>query len=449
MSTESDENVGQNGSAIETAAANSSRPRKRTFSRLSAMVVTSCLLVIVYVCCNKNKTVVVPGTVSPTGIPQEVSPTITKDITTATVNTKSRSLLFGADEDEEALLEKIRRKVQPVPLLFAPPSSVVDGNSDGDGTPATKNPVLQNHQVLHLHHMKTGGTSIDHLLRCAIDRLVNEVQWDVPYYSIHECSRKRFASCLSDDANECRKYMGDASIMSYCAALKYLGTFGWWDETKNANQNIKAFTVLRNPVDRVWSMFRFQTKSCYSCTPLLEIYEKIESNDTSHFDPLCLAQLQNHEVANLLSSTDWPVSPESLDIDDSIQQAMIAEAVENMKTFFTVIGLTEELPATARTLGRVFPWLNTTLDDPKVFGEHRIQTACVLTHDNQSPSNNRCIPGATRADPATHWELPNHPDEETIAAIRKYNQMDIALYEAAVQYFELQQRAIESGEEEG
>jgi hypothetical protein len=47
--------------------------------------------------------------------------------------------------------------------------------------------------------------------------------------------------------------------MSYCAPLKDLPAFQW-DSTK---ENIHAITVLRDPVDRVWSMFRFQTKGCY------------------------------------------------------------------------------------------------------------------------------------------------------------------------------------------
>lgn len=435
MSTAPKNSPQQDESSTEAIAG----PR-RTMSRTSVSVTTTCLLLIVYACCNKNKTGV-PGMPSPGGIP-EVSPPITAATTTA--NAKSRSLLLGEGEDEEALLEKIRQKLKPVMLQFAPSDG---GNDNNDGE--TAKPIIQAHQVMHLHQMKTGGTSIDHLLRCALDRMRNELQWDVPYYSIHECSRKNFAACLSDDTHDCRKRMDDAAIMSYCSALKYLETFGWWDETKNAEQNIKAFTVLRNPVDRVWSMFRFQTKSCYNCMPLVEIYEKIEANDTSGFDQLCLAQLQNHEVANLLSSTDWPVTPESQDIDESIQQAMVAEAVENMKTFFTVIGLTEELPATARTLGLVFPWLNATLDDTELFGEHRVKTECLLQHDNQSPSNNRCIPGETPQQPSTHWNLPNHPDEATVAAIQKHNQLDIALYESAVQYFELQQRAMEWGEEEG
>lgn len=57
--------------------------------------------------------------------------------------------------------------------------------------------------------------------------------------------------------------------MSYCAPLKDLPAFQW-DSTKD---DIHAITVLRHPVDRVWSMFRFQTKGCYKWyAPYIELF---------------------------------------------------------------------------------------------------------------------------------------------------------------------------------
>jgi hypothetical protein len=320
---------------------------------------------------------------------------------------------------------------------------------------------------------QTGGTSVDHMLHCAMKRLENEANYAVPYYSIHECSRTRFARCLSNSTDTCRSSMSDAAIMSYCSALKYLDTFGWWNSGNNvrnfpnSNDRINAFTVLRHPVDRVWSMFRFQTLHCYKCTNLTEIYDLIDQKKTgedSGWDALCLAQLQNHEVANLLSS-DWSKFTGEggfvTQVDDpDVANAMVLEAVSNMKSFFTVLGLTEEIVETARILGVVFPWLNTTIEVDVEIKEQdengtdivtktikqTAKTACPLPHDNSSPSNNRCIDNGPGV-PSTHWELPKHPDQATREAIEKHNAMDIQLYEAAVQYFELQRRAIESGED--
>merc|ERR1712151_1196172 len=108
--------------------------------------------------------------------------------------------------------------------------------------------------------------------------------------------------------------------MSYCAALKYLEEFGWW-HNGNEENSVKAFTVLRHPVDRVWSMYRFQTKNCYQCIPLKEIYEKIDNDEDTGLDALCLDQIRNHEVNNLLS-TEFPLKPsEIVDTDNNDEHA--------------------------------------------------------------------------------------------------------------------------------
>lgn len=355
------------------------------------------------------------------------------------------------DEDstkEDALIERIAQKLEPVALRFF--DDFVKENEEGGSvevgeitTTKTKNEggdgedqkrTMVPHQFLHLHHMKTGGTSIDRLLRCSMDRLKKEANYDVPYYSIHECSRSRFATCLTDPENSCRTRMEEASVMSYCSALKYLDEFGWWHNNNEDNQ-IKAFTVLRHPVDRVWSMFRFQTKNCFKCLPLKEIYQNLENGEDSGLDKLCLDQLQNHEVNNLLS-TEWPLEVSELDAEHNEDHSelafkMVQEAIDNMKDFFTVIGITEELPATATILGKTFPWMNLEGSD-----EHQTTSECPLPHANASPKNNRC------GEKNTHWDLPDKPDQETYDLIAKHNTFDMELYEAAVSYFDLQKRAL-------
>jgi hypothetical protein len=220
--------------------------------------------------------------------------------------------------------------------------------------------------------------------------------------------------------------MDKSAIMSFCAPLRHLEPFGWTEKS------IAAMTVLRHPVDRVWSMFRFQTKMCFNCKNLTDIYDWIDSGTTDGFDSLCLAQLQNHEVENLLTS---PI--DSFNSDEE----MVAEAIENMKSHFTLVGLTNELGATSEMMGQVFPWLALELPGTS--------NVCRLPHDNGSPTNNRCIPGGPPGSrkPTQHWDLPSHPDEETRKAIEAHNQRDMKLYAAAVQYFELQKRVMGMGEE--
>jgi hypothetical protein len=344
----------------------------------------------------------------------------------------------------EVLVDKIAKKLQPVGLRFIDGENekqegeLETGEIDTHKKGEAEKPTMVPHQFLHLHHMKTGGTSIDRLLRCSMDRLKKEANYSVPYYSIHECSRKRFATCLTDPENMCREKMNDASVMSYCAALKYLGDFGWWNNG-NKDNNIKAFTVLRNPIDRVWSMFKFQTKNCYKCMPLKEIYQKLDKGEDTGLDKLCLDQLQNHEVNNLLS-TEWPLEVTQLDIENDsehfdLSSKMVQEAVDNMKNFFTVIGITERLPETASILGTTFPWMH--LEGSEKFGT---TSECALPHANASPKNNRC------GEKNTHWDLPKQPDEETYNLIAQHNGLDLELYEAAVEYFQLQVDALGKGE---
>ena len=41
-----------------------------------------------------------------------------------------------------------------------------------------------------------------------------------------------------------------------------------------------------------------------------------------------------------------------------------------------------------------------------------------------------------------NWDLPDHPDEETRKVIEDHNQLDIMVYEAALQHFQLQKLAV-------
>lgn len=273
-----------------------------------------------------------------------------------------------------------------------------------------------------------GGTSIDHLLKCARERLAREKGYEFNHYSIHECARSQFRRCVQNSTDPCRERMNQAGTMSFCSALKHLPNFQWDD-----HNSVKAFTVLRHPVERVWSMYRFETRLCYGCKNLTDIYDNIDSGNTYGMDTLCMAQLQNHETANLLTS-DWP--------EDASDDDIVAEAIQNLKTFFTVVGLTEELTLSSQILGSVFPWVNKTIEGSRV--------RCSLPHSNGSPDNNHCI-RTPRTDGkkgfiTSHWDLPSHPDEKTRQAIEAHNKLDMNVYEAAVQYFELQKRAFEENE---
>jgi hypothetical protein len=369
----------------------------------TAIVATCLVLVVISTCCKKDQQPVVP-VVQPSTTTPAVEPALPA--------TERRSLWSEAEEKE--IMENIKTKLVPRQFEFI------------NGTDR-----LVPHQFLHQHHMKTGGTSMDHIIKCAVERLEKSKSWQVPYYNIHECAQSNFKKCVANETSQCRGMMNKSAVISYCAPLKYLDTLGWTEE------NIQAMTVLRDPVSRVWSMFRFQTKKCFHCMNLTDIYDLIDTNQTEDAGfpspSLCLGQLQNHESANLLSS--------EFD-DDATEDDMVEEAIHNMKTFYSVVGLTERLTETYELLGEVFPWMAMEIEGSS--------TVCRLPHANSSPKNNYCIPNPS-PDPkqwqGLHWDLPDQPDEETRKAIEAHNQMDMRLYEAAVQYFELQMRAAEMGEE--
>lgn len=283
------------------------------------------------------------------------------------------------------------------------------------------------HQFLHLHHMKTGGTSMDYYLECARYRMKRDKGYMISYGTIHECDKDYYDRCKSGLDRNCLNHVAEAAMLSYCAPLKDLPSFMWGTLKNGVNVTSPpshgAITVLRHPVDRVWSMFRFQTKDCFQCMPLTELYHKMDTGNMTDMDPVCYQQLHNHQVTNLLSS-EWPKEDDT----PAYQDEMLAEAIQNMKSFFTVVGLTEHLDTTIEIAGRVFPWMK-----PKVEWS---TTECSISHANSSPRNNGCGPGHT------NWDLPNHPDDETRAAIEAHNQLDLKLYAAAVQHFELQKRAV-------
>ena len=255
---------------------------------------------------------------------------------------------------------------------------------------------------------------MDGLINCAMGRLQREMGYKVKYMNIHECSPRHYRDCLSGKDAACQQGIKDASMMSYCAPLKDLSVFEWERTEENP---VHALTVLRHPVDRVWSMFRFQTKRCYQCKTLKQVYEDYDKQGVDIYETdMCASQLMNHQTRNLLTKVE------------GTDEEKVTQAIDDMENFFTFVGLTEDIPATATMAGKVFPWL----------AEHvnGTSTSCPFPHKNSSPKNNRCGPGKT------HWDLPAHPDEETAELIRQHNQLDMQVYEAAEKHFALQKKAL-------
>eukprot|EP00567_Pseudictyota_dubia_P012133 CAMPEP_0197435722 /NCGR_PEP_ID=MMETSP1175-20131217/3271_1 /TAXON_ID=1003142 /ORGANISM="Triceratium dubium, Strain CCMP147" /LENGTH=483 /DNA_ID=CAMNT_0042964827 /DNA_START=82 /DNA_END=1533 /DNA_ORIENTATION=+ len=357
------------------------------------------------------------------------------------------------EENEKAGTKDAAFALQEMKMRLKPRGPLDCTHVDGDPTSvATK-------QFAHLHHMKTGGTSINRVVNCAVNRARDGDRDALPFYSLSECGWGQYKMCTEgteERSVKCRESINSSAVMQYCAPLFQMDRFGWLGEKTD------VITTLRNPVDRVWSMFRFQTRGCYHCTPLLEVYKMIDDGTIDDWcddnrgpgrptagqnatekigcEGICITQLLNHQTRNLMT-TQWE-SPEGIAMSD---QEKLDEALHNLRTNIAVVGITEELPTYRDILGQVFPWLAEEIDgagddgadDLGPTGRAAGQKTCALPHANASPKNNRC-----GKDGRSHWDLPDEPDDETREAILRHNLLDMELYLKAKERFQLQKRAL-------
>lgn len=344
-------------------------------------------------------------------------------------NLRSRPFISNESSSEEELIAELSERMKPRNFFAEADANFTE---NGGNIPPK--------QFFHLHHMKSGGTSTNSFLNCGLSRAQR-------YYSSHygrhdvieplrlsrgsvsECAYSSFTRCMTNPEDRCRTTIPNNAYVTYCAPLFATNMLGW--------QDADAVTMLRHPVDRVWSMFRFQTKSCFKCTDLKEVYRVMDNMGTNASGTvfgggICLAQLTNHLTRNLQSKVDnddWNYRGE----DDM----RLADAVENVQNRFVVVGLLERLDETVQMLSHSFPWLSPILEDTGSNTSEAPPRECNFPRVNSSPNNNRC------GENGGHWDLPSTPDEETRQSIIDHNQLDMQLYEVALQQFELQLRVVQ------
>ena len=307
------------------------------------------------------------------------------------------------ESQEFSLLTSLSQRMKPQPILY---------------NTSTSQPLT--HQFYHLHHMKSGGTSLSGWIRCGSSR----ADPHIPTASLSECSQNFYNMCLTE--NKCRERFDKSSFMNYCSPLAVVNYFGWNNHTSTATSSTRtrAVTMMRHPVHRVWSMFRFQTKSCFHCKNLTQVYQDIDDGNIEEYgDGICLPQLQNHITRNLQKN----INVHELDLIELSDEERVKDAIDSIQNSFTVVGVIERLQETIELMTYSFPWLAEEIEGS--------DKTCPFPHSNGSPSNNRCLDGQ-------HWDLPDEPDEETRKAIEEHNQLDIMVYEAALQHFELQKLAM-------
>jgi len=210
--------------------------------------------------------------------------------------------------------------------------------------------------------------------------------------------------------------------MSFCGPLSNVEMLGWAGPER---PEVAVVTMLRHPVDRVWSQYKYQLSNCYRCKDLKFIYKLFDSGDWPGYDTLCMSHLKDKQVRNLVSQ-DLP--------EDATDEERVQNAIANMKSKFTLVGITEQMEATEALLVNLFPWLDGHLE--------RSNATCSMEHTNRSPRNNGCLVDK-KTKQMLHMPVSKHPpDEETRRVIEEHNQLDMKLYEAALEHFEVLKQAI-------
>ena len=258
-----------------------------------------------------------------------------------------------------------------------------------------------------------------------------------------------------DDLNVCNT--ADANVMSYCASLHAVRTFGWKDVDK--------ITVIRNPIDRAWSMYKYSLTGCYSCQPMSDVLEKVANGTfTSHrqrkdgdgdgdnvnfvYSPndSCATQMIGHQATNLLSSID--LYNIANDVRFPREKEIAEEAVRNLRNDFTWIGLTDRIQESADAFRVVFPFLAENLSESALRMKGEIGARGI-----ELPENAFVLPQEyvdTNGCPMPHANAGRDPtcgttkmDDYTISLIQKLSNRDVAVYKAAVERFELQMEVLE------
>mmetsp|Transcript_1309 Transcript_1309/g.2006 ORF Transcript_1309/g.2006 Transcript_1309/m.2006 type:complete len:359 (+) Transcript_1309:400-1476(+) len=328
----------------------------------------------------------------------------------------------------------------------------------------------------------TGGTSLDGLIHCALSRQSDVKGDSVNYSRMSECgsgvrscmgklAKELDASVVDNvffdkdetsfdpadveiaDLNVCKT--SEAEVMSYCASLHAVRTFGW--------NEVDKVTVIRHPVERAWSMYRFSLQGCYDCKEMKEVLRKVadgtfaarrhpklgeggKEKEKFVYSPndSCAVQLIGHQATNLLSSVE--LYNVANDVRFPREKEIADEAVRNLREVFTWIGLTDRIQESIDGMRTVFPFLSENLNDAAaLFGD-------ALKKNGEKVDGSFSLPDGyidEKGCPFEHRNAGKEPtcgtkemDEETIFLINKLTARDMAVYKAAVERFELQQAVL-------
>eukprot|EP00750_Incisomonas_marina_P010997 INCI16329.12.p1 GENE.INCI16329.12~~INCI16329.12.p1 ORF type:complete len:301 (-),score=33.12 INCI16329.12:168-1070(-) len=292
---------------------------------------------------------------------------------------------------------------------------------------------MNTQSIMLLHQMKTGGTSISKLLHCACHALRSSAACKM--YSLSECTEGSIERCFDND--ECQGRVQNATVMSYCTSLYDVDRFGWGSS--------RLFSVLRHPVDRIWSLYRFESRKiggngppCFNCAPLADVYEMLDNGTLDELpgtSDVCKRSLSNYMTqfysGNQLRGAGLPYDTRALPVTK--QKELMLTSFFNMWNRSSLVLHTEDLDDGGfRMLQALAPDLFGRSGSGHGAGDGsgggRGGAPCLLEHDNASPDLDAC-----------GRELASTPDERTRQLILDHNELDVLLYKSSLRMYDLQE----------
>lgn len=172
---------------------------------------------------------------------QEQEYTVTTPIPDSQLETISSSEGPADKRVDTEIVRGLQRRMQPRNLVVEPPRPNPTTNFRDTGmaptTVASPSKVDFNMQTVrniparqffHLHHMKTGGTSLGMVIECALRRLRQSLppKNTLSYYSLSECNTAGYNYCMNTATNTCRSAMASSVVMTFCASLATVNALG-------------------------------------------------------------------------------------------------------------------------------------------------------------------------------------------------------------------------------